>query len=78
MSLWYVYKDREDRARQWFAIPVHAEWWEKPQGRSFPQWDMAQRYADRMARHPLPKPTWRFKEVAEELQALGFKQEEQA
>lgn len=77
MNRWKVYKDHEDRARRWIAIPAHKNWWERPQGRRFPEWGMAMRYADRMAHHPLPRPTWNPKEVAEALHALGFKQEEQ-
>ncbi|WP_408933046.1 hypothetical protein [Corynebacterium marquesiae] len=29
------------------AAPVHADWWEKPQGHRFPQWDMAMEYVNR-------------------------------
>lgn len=53
MSRWKVYKDTEDRWLRWIAIPVHENWWEKPQGRRFPQWDMAIRYADEQAQ-PTP------------------------
>lgn len=76
MSLWYVYKDREDRSRQWFAIPIHAESWEKPQGRRFPQWGMAVQYANRMARTAKPEtignPT-DPEQLAKELSKLGFR-----
>lgn len=50
MSRWKVYKDNEDRAWRWIAAPDHASWWEEPQGRRFPQWSMAMRYATRMSR----------------------------
>ena len=76
MSLWYVYKDREDRARQWFAIPIHAEWWEKPQGRCFPQWHMAMHYANRMAYTAQPEDYRRTSDpdaLAKALSALGYK-----
>lgn len=75
MSTWYVYKDREDRARQWFAIPVHADWWEKPQGRRFPQWGMALNYANRMARTAKPEDyrrTTGTKRLAKTLRSLGY------
>lgn len=49
MRRWYVYKDSEDKAWRWVAIPIHENWWEKPQGRRFPQWYMAMAYANRMA-----------------------------
>lgn len=78
MSRWKVYKDNEDRAWRWIATPDHASWWEEPQGRRFPQWGMAVDYADHMAHLPLPRPTGHPIEVAEALQALGYKQEEQA
>ncbi|OFT46998.1 hypothetical protein HMPREF3158_05500 [Corynebacterium sp. HMSC06G04] len=78
MSRWKVYKDHEDRWLRWIAQPINARWWEEAQGRRFPQWDMALRYAARMAHHPLPRPAWNGKAVAEALQALGFTQEEQA
>lgn len=80
MSRWMVYKDIENgewKWVQWVAEPAHEKWWARPQGRRFPQWDMAQRYADRMAHHPPTKPTWNGKAVAEALHALGYKQEEQ-
>lgn len=75
MSLWYVYKDREDSARQWFAIPVHADWWEKPQGRRFPQWDMALNYANRMAHTERPEDYRRTsdpEQLAKTLRSLGY------
>lgn len=50
MRRWYVYKDSEDRAWRWVAIPIHETWWEKPQGRRFPAWEMALNYASRMTR----------------------------
>lgn len=49
MSRWRVYKDHEDRWLRWIVIPAHENWWEKPQGVRLPQWDMALRYANRMA-----------------------------
>lgn len=52
MSRWRVYKDSENgewRWAQWVAIPAHENWWEKPQRRRFPQWDMALRYANQKA-----------------------------
>lgn len=55
MSRWYVYKDNYILSRQWVAIPVHADWWEKPQGRRFPQWHMAMAYANRMAHTERPE-----------------------
>ena len=57
MSRWYVYKDREDRAWRWVAIPINETWWQKPQGRRFPQWHMAQEYANHMAHTAPPKTT---------------------
>lgn len=59
MSLWRVYKDSENgewRWAQWVAIPAHENWWEKPQRRRFPQWDMALRYANQKARTAPPEP----------------------
>lgn len=56
MSRWYVYKDSENLSRQWAASPVHKNWWESPQSRCFPQWHMAQEYANRMARTAPPEP----------------------
>lgn len=56
MSLWRVYKDSENLSRQWVASPVHKNWWESPQSRCFPQWHMAQEYANRMARTAPPEP----------------------
>lgn len=53
MKRWKVYKDHEDRAWRWIAAPAHKNWWERPQGRRFPQWDMALRYADEQAQ-PTP------------------------
>ena len=49
MRRWRVYKDPEDRWLRWIAVPAHENWWDKPQGIRFPQWDMALRYATRMA-----------------------------
>nr|DAP56562.1 MAG TPA: hypothetical protein [Caudoviricetes sp.] len=43
MSLWYVYKDSEDKRLRWIAVPAHENWREKPQGLRLPQWDMALR-----------------------------------
>ena len=55
MSRWKVYKDNEDRAWRWVAVTAHENWWEKPQWLRFPQWDLAMRYADRMARTAKPE-----------------------
>jgi len=76
MSRWMVYKDQEDRWLRWIAIPVHENCWEKPQGRRFPQWDMTQRYADRMARTAKPE-TYKFttstERLTKALSELGYK-----
>ena len=50
MRRWRVYKDSEIWSRQWVAAPAHENWWERPQGRRFPQWDMALNYASQKAR----------------------------
>ncbi|MDK7047780.1 hypothetical protein QP324_04215 [Corynebacterium sp. UMB0012] len=77
MRRWKVYKDNEDKAWRWVAIPAHENWWEKPQGRRFPQWHMALHYANRMARTAdfeiIGKPVGR-NQLAKTLDALGFKQ----
>lgn len=49
MRRWRVYKDSEIWSRQWVAAPAHENWWERPQGRRFPQWYMAMAYAAREA-----------------------------
>lgn len=56
MKRWKVYKDTEDRWMRWIAVPANENWWEKPQGRRFPQWEMAMRYADQQAQ-PTPDTT---------------------
>lgn len=54
MRRWRVYKDQEDRWLRWIAIPAHENWWEKPQGHRFPQWDMAMEYVNRAITIPDP------------------------
>lgn len=75
MRRWIVYKDHEDRWLRWIAIPAHENWWEKPQGRRFPAWEMAVRYANRMACTAdfeiIGKPVGR-NQLAKTLEALGF------
>lgn len=76
MSRWYVYKDHEDRWLRWIAVPVHENWWEKPQGRRFPEWGMAMRYADRMACTAKPEPIVKPTDpdtLSKALSELGFK-----
>lgn len=76
MSRWRVYKDHEDRWLRWIAVPAHENWWEKPQGRRFPEWVMALNYANRMACTAdfkiIGKPVGR-NQLAKTLDALGFK-----
>lgn len=76
MRRWQVYRDNEDKAWQWVAIPAHENWWEEPQGRLFPQWHMAIHYANRMACTAdfeiIGKPIGR-NQLAKTLDALGFK-----
>lgn len=76
MSRWMVYKDTEDRWLRWIAIPEHENWWEKPQGRRFPEWGMAVQYANRMARTAQPEtignPT-SPDTLSKALSELGFK-----
>lgn len=66
MRRWKVYKDHEDRWLRWIAAPANENWWEKPQGLRFSQWEMALNYADRMARTAKPE-TYRFTTGAERL-----------
>ena len=77
MRRWRVYKDHEDRWLRWIAVPVHENWWEKPQGRRFPEWGMAVQYATRMACTAKPEtighPTNRDA-LAKALKELGFNQ----
>lgn len=77
MRRWRVYKDHEDRWLRWIAVPAHENWWEKPQGRRFPEWGMAVNYADRMARTAKPehyKRTTGTERLAKALKELGYKQ----
>lgn len=55
MRRWRVYKDSENRSRQWVAAPDHKNWWESSQSRCFPQWHMALNYANRMAHTERPE-----------------------
>jgi len=76
MIRWRVYKDHEDRWLRWIAIPAHENWWEKPQGRRFPEWGMAVQYANRMARTAKPEPIVKTTEpdaLAKALSELGYK-----
>ncbi len=76
MSRWYVYKDSYILSRQWVAIPIHENWWEKPQGRRFPQWGMAMQYANRMAHTERPEDYRRTSDpdaLAKALSELGYK-----
>lgn len=76
MIRWRVYKDHEDRWLRWIAVPTHENWWEKPQGRRFPQWHMALDYANRMARTTRPedyKRTTNPDALAKALSELGYK-----
>lgn len=76
MRRWRVYKDHEDRWMRWIAVPEHENWWEKPQGRRFPERGMAVQYANRMARTAdfeiIGKPVAR-NQLAKTLDTLGFK-----
>lgn len=76
MRRWYVYKEIEGRSRQWVAIPAREKWWERPQGRRFPQWDMAMDYATKMARTERPEDytrTTSTERLEEVLTALGYR-----
>ena len=76
MSRWYVYKDSYILSRQWVAIPIHENWWEKPQGRRFPEWGMAVQYANRMAHTERPEDYRRTSDpdaLAKALSELGYK-----
>lgn len=76
MRRWRVYKDSEDRWLRWIAIPAHENWWEKPQGRRFPEWGMAVCYADRMARTAQPETIGHPSNLTRQmktLEELGFK-----
>ena len=76
MRRWYVYKDSENRSRQWVASPAHENWWEEPQGRRFPQWHMAMHYANRMAHTERPEDYRRTSDpdaLAKALSELGYK-----
>lgn len=76
MRRWRVYKDHEDRWLRWIAIPAHENWWERPQGIRFPQWGMALRYANRMARTAKPE-TYRLttgtERLTKALNTLGYR-----
>ena len=75
MRRWYVYKDSEDKAWRWVAIPIHETWWQRPQGRRFPQWDMALNYANRMAHTERPEDYRRTsdpEQLAKTLRSLGY------
>lgn len=77
MSRWKVYKDSENRSRQWVAAPDHNNWWESSQSRCFPQWDMALNYANRMAHTERPEDYRRTsdpEQLAKTLRSLGYKQ----
>ena len=76
MRRWRVYKDHEDRWLRWIAIPDHENWWERPKGRRFPQWDMALNYANRMAHTERPEDYRRTSDpdtLAKALSELGYK-----
>lgn len=76
MSRWRVYKDHEDRWLRWIAIPAHENWWEKPQGRRFPEWGMAVHYANRMAHTAQPETIGHHSNLTRQmktLEELGFK-----
>lgn len=76
MRRWRVYKDPEDRWLRWIAIPTHENWWEKPQGRRFPEWGMAIRYANRMARTAQTEPIVKTTEpdaLTKALSEFGYK-----
>lgn len=76
MIRWRVYKDHEDRWLRWIAVPTHENWWEMPRGLRFPQWHMAQEYANRMARTAKTE-TYRFttstERLAKTLSELGYR-----
>ena len=76
MRRWKVYKDHEDRWLRWIAVPAHENWWQKPQGRRFPQWGMAVHYANRMARTAQPETIGHPAEpdaLAKALSELGYR-----
>ena len=76
MTNWRVYKDHEDRWLRWIAIPAHESWWEKPQGRRFPEWGMAVHYANRMAHTAQPETIGHPSNLTRQmktLEELGFK-----
>lgn len=76
MSRWRVYKDSENRSRQWVASPAHENWWESSQSRCFPQWDMALNYANRMDLTTPPEPIVKLAkpdELAKTLSELGYR-----
>lgn len=77
MSRWRVYKDPEDRWLRWIAVPAHENWWDKPQGIRFPQWDMALRYANRMNLTANPETRRRAtdaEQLSNMLKKLGYEQ----
>ena len=77
MRRWRVYKDHEDRWLRWVAVPIHENWWEKPQGRRFPEWGMAVQYANRMARTANPEDyrrTTGTERLSKALKELGYEQ----
>ena len=76
MSRWRVYKDHEDRWLRWIAVPAHENWWERPQGRRFPQWHMAVSYANRMNLTAPPEPIVKLAKpdaLAKTLSELGYR-----
>lgn len=75
MRRWRVYKDTEDRWLRWIAVPEHENWWEKPQGRRFPAWEMAVHYANRMT-HTKPETIGNPSDpdaLAKALSELGYR-----
>ena len=76
MRRWRVYKDPEDRWLRWIAVPDHENFWEKPQGRRFPEWGMAVQYANRMAHTERPEDYRRTSDpdtLAKALSELGYR-----
>ena len=76
MSRWRVYKDSENRSRQWVASPAQENWWESSQSRCFPQWHMALRYANRMNLTTPPEPIVKLAKpdaLAKTLSELGYR-----
>ena len=76
MSRWRVYKDSENRSRQWVAAPAHKNWWESSQSRCFPQWHMALNYANRMNLTAPPEPIVKLAKpdaLAKTLSELGYR-----